>query len=466
MESVPAFRRPRCGVVIVSSAVYVYVCAVGAELLAYPVEPLPSESFSPIVPIEPVVISPALWSLLQLVPGVLPSSLGRVGLPAHAGLGELIVPFLANYKSGRSEDALHGRDDLLMRLICTTSGGLEAERNIVAVSTRQPTRSDVYLAVPGCPPLVHVEERAQSGQLELACVELKAKFCPLPHYDSRLQFIIGIGIAGDWVRVGRLMLSGGAFQPLLTIDLAEGVGARMKAVAAAINVGRWARYAVAERFVAPIPFPIGQTQKDARREVTILSEGIVIKKYLALDAQQGGWLRQLYTSIAVEGAANRIRYMEYAFECSWEELQGTLKVKLRPFGVVATHRPPMSTCELRAALRCVLTCLGDLHACGWAHLDVRWSNVVFVSHEVWVLIDAEFARPHGSPLPSDLRWMDPQARLADEAADCYMVGMMMKSYAMLTEGNIEAQRLCDWLVASGSRSHRTVQQALRSPFLA
>ena len=185
-----------------------------SSLINYPVTPLSSAGFSLTAPIAPISITPILWNLLHLAPDVLPSSIASVDTPSHGHLSRHICDFLANRKHGtRSEVGLASRDDSLLDIICLLSG-IEAEPNTISISTQKMTRSDVWLALPGKPPLIHVEEKAKSGHLELAQAELNKKFCPLPHYLPQLAFIIGIAIAGDLISFGKLALSGAGFEQL------------------------------------------------------------------------------------------------------------------------------------------------------------------------------------------------------------------------------------------------------------
>ncbi len=101
--------------------------------------------------------------------------------------------------------------------------------------------------------------------------------------------------------------------------------------------------------------------------------------------------------------------------------------------------------EMRSALRCVLTYLADLHKQGWTHLNLCWPNVVFVAQNQWFVIDAEFARPIGSEMPKGFVLGDPDATVADEMADCFLVGVMMQDPRCLLNGIESAQKLAEFL---------------------
>jgi len=61
---------------------------------------------------------------------------------------------------------------------------------------------------------------------------------------------------------------------------------------------------------------------------------------------------------------------------------------LEPVGL---QRLPRRAAELLQALRDVFEALASMHACGFAHRDVRWPNVIVLPDKTWRLIDLDFA---------------------------------------------------------------------------
>jgi hypothetical protein len=424
-------------------------------------------------PIPPIVLLKPMSICFNINMDQLPSEIVSVGTAAHCQLSKDIYPFLENSRSGtNSEMALISRDDSLLNIICSISG-LQKDRNTISSSTIALNRLDVFLAMNGMPPIVHVEEKWGDADLPNAIQDLNRKFCTLPHYNSKLLFIMAIAIAGDMVCFGKLYL-GGKFERIKTFNLRSGLKERVYCVRAAINVGRWARYVLNSDLVAPITFPIGKKQVQDRRELTFLSEGIILKKYLKLCKSQRGWLSHLYKCVTSATKRN-VRFLEWAISCAESPKKSTVTVRLQPFGVV---RFPQSQTEMRSALRCVLTCLADLHRHGWTHLDLRWSNVVYVAPSQWFVIDAELARPIGSEMPHGLVLRDPDATVADEAADCFLVSAMMRDPRAVgvLDGLESAHELAEFLCrpsadpAEECRPSRALQrgcsaaQALGMPF--
>ena len=447
------------------------------NVVSYDVLPLTSAECenSLLQAIPPIRLGIMHWRDTNLDRVVLDNSIATISEDGnyHSNLSRFACAFMLNEKAGRSEDGLHGRDDSLLRIIQLVTG-MTSERNKISLSTFKKTRTDVYLYLPGLPPLVHVEEKAEEGNLMEAKNELTAKFCStLPHYHQQLQFIIGIAIAGDFISFGKLPLGGGfGWQMMHTFNLTN-LLQRQQCIQAAVNVGRWCLHAInpTDPLLFPIPYRLGHTDVNERRDITLMSEGIIIKRYKQLDPQEFSWLHTLYTTLAAPASARsvgRIRFMEWATHCVVKPRKSpkSLHLRLKPFGVVADNRPPRDLTELRAALRCILTCLEDLHQAGWAHLDLRWTNVVFMAPNHWVVIDAEFARPFGNPIPADLKRKDPAAVSADEAADCYLVGLMMQDYPALIDADTDAQALCNALVdvSPRARSRRKALNALKHEF--
>lgn len=142
-----------------------------------------------------------------------------------------------------------------------------------------------------------------------------------------------------------------------------------------------------------------------------------------------------------------------------------LSVYLTPLGLQNTP-----TCEndLKAALRCVLVALSQLHARGWVHRDVRWDNILFVPTEnSWYLIDLECADRNGQRLPDwyNRRLAPPEVQ-GDEAlyatsADIWQVGMLIS----IDCSSSSAQDLRSQLLSDDAASRLSALQALAHPFI-
>ena len=76
----------------------------------------------------------------------------------------------------------------------------------------------------------------------------------------------------------------------------------------------------------------------------------------------------------------------------------------------------------------VLGVLTKLHHLKWCHCDLRWPNIVYTyDGNAPLLIDFEYARKIGDPVPRDLKIIDGQIKNNkwDSQADVYQVGQMI-----------------------------------------
>ncbi|RIB30910.1 hypothetical protein C2G38_2052541 [Gigaspora rosea] len=64
------------------------------------------------------------------------------------------------------------------------------------------------------------------------------------------------------------------------------------------------------------------------------------------------------------------------------------KIILAPVGI---RRMPITEQEVKAAIRCVLNALVDLHELGYVHRDIGWQNILQLTDNNWMLIDLECA---------------------------------------------------------------------------
>jgi hypothetical protein len=89
--------------------------------------------------------------------------------------------------------------------------------------------------------------------------------------------------------------------------------------------------------------------------------------------------------------------------------------------------------SMQRAVRCVLRALGDFHARGFVHRDVRWPNVLRnPSDGGSLLIDFELAAPAGESLPEQFRGspsMPPEARGGGAYAPVWQVGQLVQTWA-------------------------------------
>jgi hypothetical protein len=108
-----------------------------------------------------------------------------------------------------------------------------------------------------------------------------------------------------------------------------------------------------------------------------------------------------------------------------------LKYKLKPVGF---SKKPLDRNGFICALQCIATALGDMHALGFVHRDIRWENIVCTSASSYILIDFENAGRAGDDLPEELlesRILDPSITLGAQeystSSDMFQFGKLIDS---------------------------------------
>jgi hypothetical protein len=176
----------------------------------------------------------------------------------HCDVDYAIRGLLTSRLGNLSVEALHGRNDCILELIRLGANdpSLSLIRDSAACpSTVAGTRPDAYLATPGYPALVIVEERRSF--IDNAIKDLKDKFVSdLPHYHPSLEWIVGIATGDDAVRFGTLSLTSPrqtpapfAYMDKFNLNTQKGL---VGCARAAINVGRWVSWVRSSGYVFSI----------------------------------------------------------------------------------------------------------------------------------------------------------------------------------------------------------------------
>ncbi|CAG8681973.1 31956_t:CDS:2 [Gigaspora margarita] len=144
-------------------------------------------------------------------------------------------------------------------------------------------------------------------------------------------------------------------------------------------------------------------------------------------------------------------------------VNNTYKVNLAPVGV---RRIPSTEQEVKAAIRCVLNALVDLHELGYVHRDVQWSNILQLADSSWMLIDLECAGMDDQfvnfgPLKN---WAPEviKTKIYTKKADVYMVGRLLSDvFISLSE---KAYKFASAITAE-LEFRLTAQEARQHPWL-
>jgi len=412
--------------------------------------------------------------------GVDAAILSTAGSERHMDrLCTLVKTFMAHdvREDDPGEDKLHARTRAFLELVMyffnpRTGATLLRDGPNVGNSTSVASsggtgRPDNVLSFAGHPPLIIVEQKKERALLSEGVRDMN-KFQPTPHYDAQLIFVVGLAIAGNLMSIGRFQLDAEKvqFNEDLQLDLAN-TADRSRCIRVAVNIGQWLQFVHGNELTKPM-----EVADNSRRHIKV-TKNCVYKVYKAMGAEQAKWVYELYSKHA--NATNRVTCLEWATRLDTpipvSSSLASLKLRLKPVG---TSRFPRSAKEMKHAMMCLLSCAADLHSKGYAHMDLRWPNVIYVETKVkdtttagaeiwkvemlWYVIDCEFARPFGKPAPT-LGVRDPDSQCADAAADCFMLGMMLKKVrSLLTteEGDALIAVLMD-----KDRAKRSASEALK-----
>ncbi|CAG8744620.1 26096_t:CDS:2, partial [Gigaspora rosea] len=144
-------------------------------------------------------------------------------------------------------------------------------------------------------------------------------------------------------------------------------------------------------------------------------------------------------------------------------VNNSYKVNLAPLGV---SRTPGTEQEVKAAIHCVLNALVDLHELDYVHRDVRWSNILHLTDNNWMLIDLECAGIDDQPVNfgplGDWAPEVIETKIYTKKADVYMVGRLLRNvFISLSEKAYEFE-----MATTAELEFRlTAQEARQHPWL-
>ena len=277
--------------------------------------------------------------------------------------------WMSNKVRGREgESGIHYRNDGLLYILKLLGGLTFFNRNNIQSTTKEGLRQDITLGFQSVP-LVHVKERRDKVSDGVA--ELRNNLHWIPNL-KKVPCIFGIAISVTHLQIWRLTSQGITDTSPIFATCLDSMLDRMKAVVAVVHCARILKF---------------YTQNDELLLGSILSfnqwhnraDGIKSIK-LGYDIVRIRYSDpQLFSKMVAFYQANaEVSFMERMIKHDENTLY------LQPLGV---SQVPKTVAELVIALRCVLTCVRNLHANGYLHTDVRWSNIVCVRDGQWYVID-------------------------------------------------------------------------------
>jgi len=223
---------------------------------------------------------------------------------------------------------------------------------------------------------------------------------------------VGVAVAGDLVRIGRLVVADGSFTNTADFNFSR-VGDRVRCAKAAINIARYVSFA--NNSVLRIPLAYNTSHRDVEGRRTILITHTAVKKtYHTKSIDERKQLHTFYTE------CKAAPFVECAL--SIETAGADLILSLSPVGIAIV---PDTVASLQMAMACTIIALRSVHSKRWAIIDLRWPNIVRVStHEGYryVLIDCEHATPFDAPISLSVRHAHKLMETASPAVDTVMLG--------------------------------------------
>ena len=308
-------------------------------------------------------------------------------LDATVVLPELELAFrvwMSNVVSGGGEDGTHYRNDGLLHILELLGGLTFFDRNNVQSTTKEGLRQDVTLGFQSVP-LVHVEEKRD--KVSDGVVDLRNKLHWIPNLN-KVPCILGFAISVTHLQIWRLTSQGITDKNPIFATCLVSVLDRMNAVVAVVHCARVLKFYTQSDVIllgSSLRFNQWHFRADGIKSIK-LGYNVVQIRYSD---------PQIFSKMVAFYQANaEVSFMERMIKHDEKTLH------LQPLGV---SQVPETAAELVIALRCVLTCLRNLHANGYFHADLRWSNIVCVRDGQWYVIDCtNFVRADD---PEEIRTM-------------------------------------------------------------
>jgi hypothetical protein len=301
---------------------------------------------------------------------VLPLPTGNVHMThTSADYDERIAPRLNVWlqeTTGGGEESQIARNDGLLKAVMCIAGLTDFSRNKQSDTTLF-RRPDMTIMCNGVP-IVMVEEKEESN-IAGAVSDLINKFVWIPHL-RRLPFFIGFAFCFTHVRIvqferslpARVIFSG----PCATI------ADRYDVLKPAVNVARVLKYFVDSDLVYPAGLKMGAWHpRQCGKSIRLSATGVEVQ---CPDARTFKLLKALYL------ACRNVPYLEHATDSTAK----TRRITLAPLGLSVE---PSTARELGRAISCVATAVFGMHKVGYVHTDIRWSNVVLLDNDDWLVID-------------------------------------------------------------------------------
>ena len=266
---------------------------------------------------------------------------------------------------GEGEKGLISRNDALFCIYQHLANLGKFNRNKYEASTVAKTRSDRTDKYEGVT-LVKIEEHVDSIQSAIDDLARTAHW--LPQYEN-LPFIFGIAVTQDQLKVFTLHADNTMIE-VFSVNYLTDIINQWLCVRAMINIARTLKSFIEQKLVLnkrSIQFDIWHERNNKRIRLDINFVEIEYNDYKLFD-------RMCVFYKATENIPN----IEHIYKGGSDDLgpitYESRRVRLIPVGVA---RKPGTISELVIAIKQIGMCLRSLHALGYVHCDIRWSNIVY-----------------------------------------------------------------------------------------
>jgi hypothetical protein len=259
--------------------------------------------------------------------------------------------------TGGGEGSQIARNDGLLKTVMCIAGITHFLRN------KRPDFTALYGGVP-----LLIDEEKEGDDIKGAMDDIINNFSWIPNL-RRLPFFIGIAFSFNQVRIVRLVRN--APMELLFSHALGSLEDRLAVLQPAVNVARVLKYFVDSDMITPAGLSMGNWHKRAcGKDIKISLQGVEVKCI----ENKFKYLKAFYS------ACRNVAYLERLTDAVSEKN----KLVLGPLGLAVK---PTTDTQFRQAVKCVATALFGIHQHGYVHTDVRWSNIVLLDNDDWMLID-------------------------------------------------------------------------------
>lgn len=268
--------------------------------------------------------------------------------------------------TGGGEESQIARNDGLLKTVMSIAGLSDFSRNKKSDTTVS-KRPDMTITCNGVP-IVMVEEK-EEGNIGAAASDLINKFVWIPHL-RRLPFFIGFAFCFTHVRI--VLFEQNLPSKVIFGGPCATLADRYDVLKPVVNVARVLKHFVDSDLIYPAGLAMGTWHmRMCGKRIRLSAAGAEVECH---DARTFKRLKQLYT------ACCNVAHLERATDFITQQR----RITLAPLGLSVQ---PSTASELGRAISCVATAVFGMHMAGYVHTDIRWSNVVLLDNDNWLVID-------------------------------------------------------------------------------